>query len=449
VQKELFKAEIKPLIWLALPLIGGGLVEFSSGFFATLMLGHVNPQALAAGSLMNMIFTTLMVLVWGMFTAVGVIVAQQYGAQNKQAIVQTVRSGLSLAVITTIPFMLFLHVVPYFLQFFNQSPELIALIKPGLVAFSWGIFPDLIILTLSQFAVGLGHARVSVLFSFVWTPFNVFFVAAFIFGLWHFPKLGVTGLGWGFTCAMWILMFVIMIYLLCAPTYKEYRQLLFKNWQLGFIKSILKIGIPMGGIYTIDLIYLLTLALLMGTFGIATLAAHQIVWQFFWQGSIICFAVGQAITVKVGHYVGGQTPERIKPVTYVGIIFMATTMFLISIIYWTLPTTLVGLDLGHRPDNEVLTLAIHFFAIAGFVQILQAGWIGLLAALRGMGDTRILMGLSAVAQYGAGLPLACLMAYGLHLQGQGLWYALILDSFVFISLAYWRLKNRLALSVKN
>jgi MATE family multidrug resistance protein len=442
VQKELLKAEIKPLTWLALPLIGSGLIEFSSGFIATLMLGHVSHEALAAGSLMNSIFTTLMVLLWGMFTAVSVLIAHQYGAKNKEAIVQVVRSGLLLAVITTIPCMIFLRLAPYILQFFKQSPALVELIKPGLAAFSWGIFPDLITLTLLQFAVGLGHGRVNLLFSIIWTPCNVFFVAAFIFGLWHFPNLGVTGLGWGFTCTMWILMFVIIIYFLFAPTYKEFRQILFQNGQLGFIKSILKVGLPLGGVYTIDLVYLLIFALVMGTFGITMLAAHQIVWQFFWQTSVISFAIGQAITVKVGHYVGAQTRERIQPVTVIGTVFMGSIMLLFSIMYWAFPTTLVRLDLGHHPNNEVLALAIHFFAVAGFVQILQAGWIGLLATLRGLGDTRVLMVLSAVAQYGVGLPLAYLMAYGLHLQGQGLWYALVLDSFVFIALAYWRLKQK-------
>lgn len=445
MQKTLFKPEIKPLIWLSLPLIASGLVEFSSGFVATLMLGHVNHQALAAGSLMNNIFITLMVLLWGMFTAISVLVAQQHGAQNREAILRIVRSGLLLAVIIAPPCMAFLQVAPYFLQFFHQSHALVELIKPGLAAFSWGVFPDLITLVLLQFAIGLGHTRVSLLFSLVWTPCNIFFVSAFIFGLWHFPKLGVAGLGWGFTYAMWILMFVLIIYFLFAPTYQEYRQDLLSNRELGFIKSILKIGIPMGGVYTIDLVYLLIFALIMGTFGMASLAAHQIVWQFFWQTSVISFAIGQAITVKVGHYVGAQTHARIKPVTYVGTIFIAIIMALLSIAYWAFPTALVHLDLGHNPNAEVLKLAIHFFVIAGFVQILQAGWIGLLAALRGLGDTRILMVLSAVAEYVIGLPLACFMAYNLHLQGYGLWLAMVIDSCVFIALAHRRFNSQLKL----
>jgi len=452
------KNEFKQLAFLSVPLIISGLIEFSSGFFGTYFLGHVSTQALAAGSLMSNVFIALMVFPWGLLNAISVIVSQHHGAKQDEAIVQTVKSALLLALALSPLAILILLTAPLLLQLLHQDPNIIAMMIPGLHAYAWGMLPDLIILTLLQYVMGLGHARLNMLFSLFWAPCNMLFVAAFIFGLWHFPKLGVAGIGWGFSVSSWLAMLVIVSYLGFSARYRKHRDyfktIIFhssdetdsdrKERNLKSMKHILTIGVPIGGTYLVDLVYFLIYSLMMGALGVTLLAAHQIVMQYFWMASVGCFAIGQAISVRVGHSIGANAHERIAPITSLGIVFMLFIMLGIACTYWFLPEQLVAFDLSAQPSSELLQFARTFFLIAGFSLLLQAGWISLLSTLRGMGDTHALLILSIIAEFLVGLPLAYLLAFHTPLYAKGIWLATLLDSIVFIGLATWRIRYKLA-----
>lgn len=438
MSKTNYLSEFRPLIRLALPLVASGIVEFSSGFVGTVLLGHVGAKELAAGTLVNAVFSTILVFLWGILNVVTVLVAQAYGARNKSNIVGVLQSGLLLSLVLSPLVMWILWHGAVLLEISHQKPEIIALAISALHAFILGILPNLINVALLQFVMGLGHVRINLYFNLLMAPLTIGLMILFIFGYWHFPYLSVAGLGWSFTAANWVMLVLFIIYLYFARDYQEYWSLFREKFRWQFITSILKIGVPIGVTYIIDLVYLLILALLMGGFGIANLAAHQIIMQYFWQATIIGFAVGQAISVKIGHYVGEKEYTRLLPVTYVGTVIIIATMLCISLIFWFFPEYLVHLDLGKNPDAAVMFYAIQFFFIAGFVQILQGGWMATLAALRGLGDTRILVLLSILAEYCIGLPFAYIMAYPVGLQGRGIWLALTIDSVIFISLAAWR-----------
>ena len=71
-----FGSESKILLILALPLITSGIIETSIGFFSNVFLAHLSTASLAAGALVNWVFTTLMVIIWGTLSAITTLVAR-------------------------------------------------------------------------------------------------------------------------------------------------------------------------------------------------------------------------------------------------------------------------------------------------------------------------------------------------------------------------------------
>lgn len=103
------KGDFKILIGLAIPLLLSGAIESSLGFTSNVFLAHLGPLALGAGSLIVWFFATLMVIIWGIFTAVSILIANYHGANNNEAIGLVLRDSIILAILLTIPTALLIY----------------------------------------------------------------------------------------------------------------------------------------------------------------------------------------------------------------------------------------------------------------------------------------------------------------------------------------------------
>ncbi len=77
-----FFSESKILLMLSIPLIMSGIIDTSVGFFSNIFLAHLGAISLAAGALVNWVFTTLMVIIWGTLSVITILVARYYGAKK-------------------------------------------------------------------------------------------------------------------------------------------------------------------------------------------------------------------------------------------------------------------------------------------------------------------------------------------------------------------------------
>src|SRR3990167_6736801 len=146
--------DIKLLLLLAIPLMLSGLTASSVGFFSNIFLAHLGHNLLAAGALVNWFFATLMVILWGILSAVSVLVANKSGAKDKKGIALVLRDGLWLAILFSIPGTLLVWYMAPLLLLLGQSPALVALAIPYLHGLAWGIVADFVGLVLIQFLVG-------------------------------------------------------------------------------------------------------------------------------------------------------------------------------------------------------------------------------------------------------------------------------------------------------
>lgn len=443
--KYKIKNDLLPLLRLAIPLILTAMVQASLSFFQTIFLARLGEHVLAASALVSWLFFTLIVILFGTFSAVNVLIAHKHGANDRAGIVLVLRDGLLLAVLLTIPtFLLFWNIASIFFLF-GQSPELVSLAKLYLHALAWGLFPKFILIVLFELILGLGHSRTIMVITLLTMPIYILFSFALIFGKFGLPALGISGAGWGMTFADWIITSILFILLFYSKTYRPYIRSIFTLNKPSFLWEILHLGVPMGAMYCIEVGFFFAITLIMGTFSVQALAANQIVMQYLSTLMNIIFSIAQAITVRMGHQLGANQVNDAQRTAFTGIILSVAFMIFVAICYWTIPRILISVDFDiHNPNYaETIRLATQFLFVAAFFQILESGRIALFGALRALKDTRFTFLTSLIGFWIIPLPLGYSLAVFLDFGGVGLWWGMVMGAGVSVLLLHYRFKAKM------
>jgi MATE family multidrug resistance protein len=437
--------DLLPLAALAVPLIVTGVMQSSTGFFENVFLSRLGENVLAAGALVNWLFATLIVVLFGTFSSVNILISHKQGANDKDGIVLVLRDGFLLAVLLALPtFLLFWNLSSVF-TLLGQNPELVALAKLYLHALAWGLFPKFILIVLYEFLLGLGHSRVIMVVTMLSIPLYIFFSFILIFGKFGLPALGIAGAGWGMTFADWIISSIACILLFSSKKYRPYINSIFTWKKPSYLWEILHLGVPMGAMFCIEVGFFFAITLVMGTIGIQSLAANQVTMQYLSPIGGIIFSIGQAITVRMGHQLGAHQVELAKRTASTGITLSIVFMSIIAMFYWLTPKTLISVDFDVNNPNyfETVRMASEFLFIAAFFQILESIRIALFAALRALKDTHFTLLTSIISFWFIALPLGYLWETYFHFGGKGLWWGMVVGAGFSVFLLHGRFKTRI------
>ncbi len=437
---------VYPLLKLAIPLSITGLLQSSVFFLETLFLAHLNSKALAAGALVGWLFGTITYFLNGALSAINILVAHEHGAKNDHAISLIVRDGLWLSVLLAIPAMLLFWNMSSLFLLMGQDKATVFLAEPYLHSLTWGILPTFMMFALLEFLIGLGHVRIILIFSLLCVVLNVFLSFALIFGKFGMPKLGISGAGWGETISSVITVVILLTYLFTHRVYQHYFYFLFKATKKHHFFDLLRIGVPTGIMYSIEVTFFLALTAIMGTFSSLAMAANQIALQYMETLMQVIFSIAQGTTVRIGHLLGAGEKVLAEKTGYVGILISVLFMFVVGLCYWIFPTSLISIDFDvHSVKNREIThLAVQFLSICAIFQMFEATRIALFGALRGLKDTRFTLLISFLSFWGIALPLGYAMASRLHMDGAGLWWGMVISSIVSVPLLVWRYRFKMS-----
>lgn len=433
------------MLLLAIPLTLTGLLQSSTYFFETIFLARLGSEVLAAGALVSWLFGTFLVILIGILGSINILVAHKYGEKDNEGISLVVRDGIWLAIILAIPsFILFWNLSPIFMLL-GQNPAVVQLAEAYLHALAWGLLPNFLMFALLQFIVGLGHARVLLVFSILSVSLTVFLSFALIFGKCGFPSLGIAGAGWGTSISYWISFFFLTTYVVFNKQYRAYLHSLLTPTKQSYVMELFKIGTPMGLMYCVEVGFFFALTLIMGSLSSQLLAANQIVLQYMGTLMSLIFSIAQAVTVRMGHLLGARDIASAERACYVGICLSAFLMIIIGILYWSIPSTLISIDFDVRNANnfELVHLATQLLSVCALFQLFEAMRIALFGALRALKDTRFTLLISIISFWGIALPIGYLLTTRLNFYGTGLWWGMVLGASVSVLLLFWRFKLKI------
>ncbi len=421
--------ESRALLKLAAPLIAMQLAQIGSLTADVIMVGELGKEALAAVSIGAVMFYFAWLVGYGPVMAVSPIVAQILGAHpNDRARVRAaVRMGVWATMLLCVPLMVLLIWARPVLMMLGQDPQIAAAAEPWVHAVALGLPFSLGFGVLRNFAAAIGRQGAVLAISVATLLVNIAMNYTLIYGHFGAPALGVWGAGIASAIAFAFSFFALLCVFLVVPSFKKYH-LLHRFWRLDRAKfaEVFRLGGPMGMSMIFEAMLFNSATLMMGIFGAASVAAHQIAMNVGSITFMVPLGIGLAATVRVGLFAGGGNVEGARRAGFTAILCGAGFMSCCAVVIALIPESLTGIYVATAdPANaDVVELAIPFLYIAAIFQLFDALQVTGQMSLRGLKDAQMPMWIAGLSYWLVGFALAWSLAFWAGFEGFGVWIGL-------------------------
>jgi MATE family multidrug resistance protein len=440
--KPLYRSNLVLAIPVVISQFGHTLVHTADSVIVGQFAGTIS---LAAVSLVNSIFSVMMVIGIGISYGLTPLIAQEDGKGNHRECGKLLSNSLFINILSGIV----LFVIIYFgllltIDHLDQVPEVVEQAKPYLGLLGISIIPLMVFMTFKQFAEGLGFTKQAMVISIVGNVINVLLGIIFVKGLFGIKPMGVSGVGWSTLIDRCLMAITISVYVLRSPHFKSYLKN-FALQRINVIRSlkIIKIGGPVAMQYAFEVSAFSGAAILIGTIGAAQQAAHQVAINLGSMTYMMASGIAAAATIKTGNSYGRKDFHELR-------LSAASNYHIVIAFMFLTATAFIGLNqllpLMYTKDTTVIVIASQLLIIAGIFQLFDGTQVVGLGILRGMGDVNIPTLITFIAYWIIGLPVAYLLGITLSMGAEGVWYGLTLGLFVSASLLfvrYWRTVKKL------
>lgn len=424
-------------LWaLILPLVLEQLLSVTIGMADTIMVSRTGDAAVSAVSLVDSINNLLIQMFSALATGGAVVTSQYLGAQDlpmaRRSGKQLIYASVLLAAAISLPCAFFrggildalFHGVEE--DVMRGCSEYFIL---GLISYPFlALYSSCTALFRAQ-----GDSRTPLLCSFLMNLANFGGNAYLIYGL----NLGVFGAGLA-TLISRAAGGVFMLCMLQRRTSKlRISRLLRPEFDGSMILRILRIGVPSGLENSLFQVGKVLLSRLVSSLGTYAIAANAISWTM---ASLLCVpvnSVGVGLLTISGVCMGAGNPDgaeyytrKLVRVAYLG---MGVTCGLIQLLINPL-SALFGLS---EPSRVLACQVIRLYAVMVFLEAPISFVVPSL--LRGAGDVKFPMLVSALSMWGFRVGASYLLCSGFNLGLRGVWYAMYLDWTCRCILFFWRM----------
>ena len=428
-------AIIKDVAILAGPLVLQQLSFTLMGVTDTYFVSRVSTEAVAAVGLAGVIFFAFMLLFRSTANSSVVFVGRAYGAKNPAAVGKAIWNVLTMvAMISLLTFtlpalftFLFKFAAPAeseTLRLLGTQYLQIRVLEIPLAMFSavvWG------------FLVGRGDSRTPMILAWLQVGANIFLDWLWVPGNLGFPAYGVAGAAYATVAANFINA-LLSAYILWMPQNRlEFGTGRFHRSSLAELRTVLKVGLPMGVGDFIEVASFSIFFALIGRLGTHTLAANNIALQYLSMSFTLGVAVAMASSSLVSQHLGAKNPELAEKVGYHATLLAMLIMGVVGLSYLIAPASFIGV---FTQDESVIAAGVIILRLVAFYQIIDAVAIVLGGSLNGAGDTTYTMLVKLIFAWGLFLPSAWFLAFPLEGGIRGAWIGALLYLFS-LSLMYF------------
>lgn len=271
--------DIKRIAELAWPVLIGQLAVIAFGVMDTAMVGRASAFDLASLALGGSIYITVYVGLMGVLVALSPIAAQRFGAGERESIGEEVRQAFWLAGFLAVPGVLLLSHPQFILRLSEASPELEARASAYLQILAFGLPAALLFRVYSSLSTAVAQPRIVMAIQVTGLTLKVPLNLALIYGVERLgiPALGSTGCAIATTAINWVscaLGLTLMARHAKLRDFAIFSRFCWPHWPA--IRALLKLGIPMGLSYLIEVTAFSFMAIFIARLGDVTLAGHQI-----------------------------------------------------------------------------------------------------------------------------------------------------------------------------
>ena len=439
-----FRAEARPTLQLAIPLVLAELGWMSMSIVDTMMVGRLPDSATAMGavSLGSAVFMVLALFGEGLLLGLDTLVAQAFGAGKREDCHRSLVNGVYLSMALTPLLAAPVWLMPRMLQAINVDLGVLSQTVPYTKALAVGLFPLLLYFAVRRCLQAMNMVR-PVAFALVTANIvNAVFNWILIYGKWGAPAMGTVGSGWSTAIAR-IYMAAVLIGYLFWYDHKHHTELLKTpvDIDVGRIKELIALGIPAAMQFTLESGVFAAVTALIARLGAVPLATHQIALNTVAFTYMVPLGISSAAAVRVGQALGRRDPRGASAAGGTAILIGAAFMSLASIVLLLVPRWIARI---YTFDEVVIRNTTSLLAAGAAFQLFDGIQSVATGALRGAGDTRTPMLCHFTAYWVIGLPLGAWLSFRRGWGALGLWVGLSLALILIgmVLLVVWSRKVR-------
>ena len=414
---EKYITNYKKIIRLGTPIVIGQLGNIILGFIDTIMVGHYSAEALSASGFVNNIFNLGIIALLGFSYGATPVIGAHFGRKDNENVGASFKDSIFAntiagAIVFAIYTLLFLN-----LHNMGQPEELLPLMRPYFFILLLTLPLTTIFNTFQQFTDTVAATKIAMWVIMTGNIINILLNYLFIYGIWIFPELGLTGAGIATLIAR-----IAMIALFVLLIKHESR---FKNYSKGFherrietreIKELCKIGTPLALQMGMETASFSLASLLMGWLGATELAAFQVMCITGSLCFLVYYGIGAAASIRISHHYGRGEWENIR--------ITATAAFHIIMLVAAILSIAIALSQNHlamlfTTDKSIQTMFAALLIPMLAYQVSDGIQINYANALRGIAVTKPLIRYAFIAYISISLPVSYLFGFTLKMGAIG------------------------------
>jgi len=436
-------AEARETLKLAGPLVFTQVAQMLIMTTDVVMLGRVGQTALASSALGITIFFFCWLIGAGPVAAVAPMIAHILGAKpsDRGNVRSVVRMGFWSVVIVSLPMMGLLLFTRQIMLLLGQQPELAAGAGRFMTALCLGLPFSLFYQVLRNFSTALERPVAPLVVMVAGIGFNFLGDYTLIFGHFGFPRLELEGAGIASASSYVFQFLALLVIVSLTPKlwrYRIFRRFFRPDWEK--LEEMFRLGMPIGLTMMFEAMLFNTATLIMGTFGAATVAAHQISMNVPSLTFMVPLGVGMAATIRVGLAAGSGDREAVRragcTALGIGVSFMSVTSIIIALFPREIAQLYFSTETAQ--NAQAIALAVTFLRVAAAFQVFDGLQVVAALSLRGLKDARAPMWIAGGSYWLAGFPVCILFGFILHMKGLGIWIGLAFGLFVAAVTMCWR-----------
>lgn len=422
------REDIPALLKLAGPLLVGQLAVIAFGVLDTAMTARYSADDLAALAIASAIFISVYVGLTGVISALAPIAGQLFGAKRYDEIGEEVRQAMWLAVLLSILGALVLWNADLILDISQVSPEIHAKASLYMHILVLGLPASMAMRVLIALHNAVSKPTIITIVQLVGLAAKFPLNYLFIYGAFGIEGMGGPGCAVATVIINWLWLLITLWIVLSGRFYKPFALFTrFSKPDFHRIGVILRLGIPIGFSYLIEVTSFTFMSIFIARLGTEALAGHQIVGNIGTVIYMVPLSLSIAAMTLVSQSIGANKQSRAEQIGWSSVFFTTTLCTVIGLTAWFFRTELLNL---YDPPDEVRQFAIPLFLFIAFYQIFDALQVSAAFILRAYRIAFWPMLIYAVSLWGVGLGGGYMLGFNitgnipLALQGaSGFWVA--------------------------
>lgn len=395
----------KRIIVFTIPMLIGNIAQQLYSTVDSIVVGeYIGDNALAAVGSATPIVNLLMVLFIGISMGVSIMVAQHFGAKQREELSYTIGNCLTVTAIAVVVIMIVSVLVARpLLELLDTPDSIIDWCTSYLLILFVGSVGSAYYNILSGVLRGLGDAFSALIYLLVATVLNIGLDIYFVAVL----NLGVAGVAWATIIAQ------AVSALLCFLRLKQMSDLFdisprYFRIRRAYTGRIVKLGLPSGLTQAIFSTAMIVVQALTNSFGEAFIAANVIIMRVDGFAMLPNFSYGTAMTTYTGQNVGANKMDRVHKGAKQGVLLAVLTSTILTTLILIFGKQLMGL---FTETTELIDLSRSLMSIIAVGYIAMAVTQSLSGVMRGAGDTMTPMWISVITTVFIRIPVAYGISY--------------------------------------